>query len=364
MLDLTPYLDRKPKQLSGGQRQRVAMGRAIVREPQVFLMDEPLSNLDAKLRVQMRAEIAKLQHELGTTTIYVTHDQVEAMTMGDRVAVMQPGRAPAGRRAAAALRRAGEPLRRGLHRHAADEPLRGRRPVARGHGRRVSLGGQELAVPDEALERYRALASTTAARSSSGIRSEDLHPARARPELPAITARLELDRGARLGDDGVLQDRRPHDPRRRGCDRRRRRGGRRRGGRSPRRGRTSSPRSRRGVALRLGDDVADRRRRRARSTSSTRRRVQRSVDARDGPRGRPDLALACIARRGRGRRHRRRGARTHGRAARRRASSRRCPRLRRARPLASQRIYFVMTDRYANGDPSNDRGGSDGRARA
>ncbi len=91
MLDLTPYLDRKPKQLSGGQRQRVAMGRAIVRQPQVFLMDEPLSNLDAKLRVQMRADIAKLQHELETTTIYVTHDQVEAMTMGDRVAVMRDG---------------------------------------------------------------------------------------------------------------------------------------------------------------------------------------------------------------------------------------------------------------------------------
>jgi multiple sugar transport system ATP-binding protein len=91
LLDLSPYLARKPSELSGGQRQRVAMGRAIVREPQVFLMDEPLSNLDAKLRVQMRAEIAKLQHDLGTTTIYVTHDQVEAMTMGDRVAVMSMG---------------------------------------------------------------------------------------------------------------------------------------------------------------------------------------------------------------------------------------------------------------------------------
>ena len=91
MLDLTPYLDRRPKQLSGGQRQRVAMGRAIVRQPQVFLMDEPLSNLDAKLRVQMRADISKLQRDLGTTTIYVTHDQVEAMTMGDRVAVMSQG---------------------------------------------------------------------------------------------------------------------------------------------------------------------------------------------------------------------------------------------------------------------------------
>src|SRR6187431_2723286 len=91
ILDLEPYLKRKPKALSGGQRQRVAMGRAIVRQPSAFLMDEPLSNLDAKLRVQMRAEIRGLQRDLGVTTIYVTHDQVEAMTMGDRVAVMRKG---------------------------------------------------------------------------------------------------------------------------------------------------------------------------------------------------------------------------------------------------------------------------------
>jgi multiple sugar transport system ATP-binding protein len=91
ILGLSEFLDKKPRHLSGGQRQRVAMGRAIVREPQAFLMDEPLSNLDAKLRVQMRAEIAKLQRDLGVTTIYVTHDQVEAMTMGDRVAVMKKG---------------------------------------------------------------------------------------------------------------------------------------------------------------------------------------------------------------------------------------------------------------------------------
>jgi len=91
LLDLQPYLDRKPKDLSGGQRQRVAMGRAIVRRPQVFLMDEPLSNLDAKLRVQTRNQIAGLQRRLGTTTVYVTHDQVEAMTMGDRVAVLRDG---------------------------------------------------------------------------------------------------------------------------------------------------------------------------------------------------------------------------------------------------------------------------------
>jgi multiple sugar transport system ATP-binding protein len=92
ILGLTDWLDRKPGQLSGGQRQRVAMGRAIVREPSVFLMDEPLSNLDAKLRVQMRAEVARIQRRMGVSTIYVTHDQVEAMTMGDRVTVMRDGR--------------------------------------------------------------------------------------------------------------------------------------------------------------------------------------------------------------------------------------------------------------------------------
>ena len=91
ILDLVPYLDRKPKALSGGQRQRVAMGRAIVRKPQVFLMDEPLSNLDAKLRVQTRTQIASLQRELGVTTVYVTHDQTEALTMGDRIAVLAGG---------------------------------------------------------------------------------------------------------------------------------------------------------------------------------------------------------------------------------------------------------------------------------
>jgi len=91
ILDLTEFLDRKPSQLSGGQRQRVAMGRAIVRHPKAFLMDEPLSNLDAKLRVQMRGEIARLQRRLGTTTVYVTHDQTEAMTLGDSVVVMRGG---------------------------------------------------------------------------------------------------------------------------------------------------------------------------------------------------------------------------------------------------------------------------------
>ena len=113
ILGLTEWLDRKPGQLSGGQRQRVAMGRAIVREPSVFLMDEPLSNLDAKLRVQMRAEVTRIQRRIGVATIYVTHDQIEAMTMGDRVAVMRTGRAAAVRRPPGPLRPPGQPLRRG-----------------------------------------------------------------------------------------------------------------------------------------------------------------------------------------------------------------------------------------------------------
>ena len=111
-LDLDQHLDRKPANLSGGQRQRVAMGRAIVRDPKAFLMDEPLSNLDAKLRVQMRTEVSRIQHRLGTTTVYVTHDQTEAMTLGDRVAVMRARRAAAGRHADGALRRTRQPVRR------------------------------------------------------------------------------------------------------------------------------------------------------------------------------------------------------------------------------------------------------------
>src|SRR5204862_855415 len=97
ILDLTQHLDRKPANLSGGQRQRVAMGRAIVRNPSVFLMDEPLSNLDAKLRVQMRTEVSRIQRRLGTTTVYVTHDQTEAMPLRDRVAVMRAGELQHGR---------------------------------------------------------------------------------------------------------------------------------------------------------------------------------------------------------------------------------------------------------------------------
>ena len=125
LLGIEEYLDRKPKALSGGQRQRVAMGRAIVREPQVFLMDEPLSNLDAKLRVQTRTQIAELQQRLGVTTVYVTHDQVEAMTMGDRVAVLKDGRLQQVDTPLRPLRPAGERVRRGLHGLAGDESDRG-----------------------------------------------------------------------------------------------------------------------------------------------------------------------------------------------------------------------------------------------
>ena len=121
MLDLGKYLNRKPRALSGGQRQRVAMGRAIVREPSVFLMDEPLSNLDAKLRVETRANIAALQQRLRTTTIYVTHDQVEAMTMGHRVAVLRDGLLQQCDTPRALYDRPGERVRGWIHRLTRDE---------------------------------------------------------------------------------------------------------------------------------------------------------------------------------------------------------------------------------------------------
>ena len=127
MLGLTELLDRKPAQLSGGQRQRVAMGRAIVREPRAFLMDEPLSNLDAKLRVGMRASLAELHARLGVTTIYVTHDQTEAMTLGQRVAVMRDGRIVQVDEPQALYAQAAGRVRRRVHRLSVDEPRRGRR---------------------------------------------------------------------------------------------------------------------------------------------------------------------------------------------------------------------------------------------
>jgi multiple sugar transport system ATP-binding protein len=190
LLDLTPYLDRKPKELSGGQRQRVAMGRAIVRQPQVFLMDEPLSNLDAKLRVQMRADIAHLQNEIGTTTIYVTHDQVEAMTMGDRVAVMNKG----------LLQQVDAPQR--LY----DRPANlfvagfiGTPPMNLIEGRvsvngdvSIDLGGNVIPLDPAALATYPGVRARRGDRVIVGVRAGDLHPARDHGDLPAIRARVEL----------------------------------------------------------------------------------------------------------------------------------------------------------------------------
>ena len=172
MLELTPLLDRKPKQLSGGQRQRVAMGRAIVREPQVFLMDEPLSNLDAKLRVQMRAEISAVVRSLNTTTLYVTHDQTEAMTMGDRMAVMKAGVLQQLGTPQRLLRHSGQHLRRPVRRLAADEPGRGMSSRVR-HGLRLQVGGRPCRSPSPSSPRARRSSPTSGKqwRSGSGART-------------------------------------------------------------------------------------------------------------------------------------------------------------------------------------------------
>jgi multiple sugar transport system ATP-binding protein len=191
LLDLTPYLARKPKELSGGQKQRVAMGRAIVREPQVFLMDEPLSNLDAKLRIQMRAEIAKLQHELGTTTIYVTHDQVEAMTMGDRVAVMSMGVLQQVDRPQALY---DAPQSVFVASFIGTPPMNlFRGTISTDNGTvSVSLGGTTLAVEQSCVVRYGGIRALSGKDVVVGIRAEDVHPASARPDLPTMDATVEL----------------------------------------------------------------------------------------------------------------------------------------------------------------------------
>ena len=142
---------RRPRALSGGQRQRVALGRAIVRSPQAFLMDEPLSNLDAKLRVEMRAYIARLHQELGTTTLYVTHDQTEAMTMGDRVAVMRDGRLEQVDTPQRLYEQPANMFVAGLHRLAGDEPAARRSPMDDG----VLLGDQRLRGADHVPRRRR-----------------------------------------------------------------------------------------------------------------------------------------------------------------------------------------------------------------
>ena len=156
ILDLEQHLDRKPANLSGGQRQRVAMGRAIVRNPSVFLMDEPLSNLDAKLRVQMRTEIARIQQRLETTTIYVTHDQTEAMTLGDRITVMRAGDAPAGRAALASSTRV---------RSICSSPASSGRPSMN------FLAGRARGRHGAAADRRRAASRTSCAAGSSPVRA-------------------------------------------------------------------------------------------------------------------------------------------------------------------------------------------------
>ncbi len=183
-LEIEEFLERKPKALSGGQRQRVAMGRAIVREPHAFLMDEPLSNLDAKLRVQMRAEIHQLQRRLGVTTIYVTHDQVEAMTMGDRVAVMRNGH----------LQQVDTP--QVLYDQPVNEFVAGfigspsinlveAELERQDGGLTVSFGSHRLSVDDRAARNRSGLADYIGRTLILGIRPEDLEDASLQPDAPA-----------------------------------------------------------------------------------------------------------------------------------------------------------------------------------
>ncbi len=182
ILDLTEHLDRKPANLSGGQRQRVAMGRAIVRDPRAFLMDEPLSNLDAKLRVQMRTEVSRIQQRLGTTTVYVTHDQTEAMTLGDRVAVMRAGVLQQVGLADGALQRAQEPVRGRLHRLAGDELHAGERSRAT----RSSCRWREVRLPQELREQLerRAAHATDRRHPAGGLRGRRRWWARRRTAAP------------------------------------------------------------------------------------------------------------------------------------------------------------------------------------
>jgi multiple sugar transport system ATP-binding protein len=204
ILGLDELLDRKPRALSGGQRQRVAMGRAIVRKPQAFLMDEPLSNLDAKLRVQMRAEIARLQHDLDVTTIYVTHDQIEAMTMGDRVAVIRKGM----------LQQVDNPQR--LYERPRNIFVAGfigspamnllEASLARSNGGLVvHLGDLRLPVPAEVLAERPALAGYDGRKVVVGIRPEDMEDAALVADAPAdrrMPATVELREA--LGSDVVI----------------------------------------------------------------------------------------------------------------------------------------------------------------
>jgi multiple sugar transport system ATP-binding protein len=192
ILDLEPYLKRKPRALSGGQRQRVAMGRAIVRQPQAFLMDEPLSNLDAKLRVQMRADIKKLQADLGVTTIYVTHDQVEAMTMGDRVAVMRKGELQQVDSPETLYDKPVNLFVAGFIGSPAMNLLEATLEQANGKPE-VVLAGARLQLHEETLARHPGLSAYAGREVILGIRPEDLEDATlATSDGPRIKGQVEL----------------------------------------------------------------------------------------------------------------------------------------------------------------------------
>jgi multiple sugar transport system ATP-binding protein len=188
LLDLEPYLARKPKALSGGQRQRVAMGRAIVREPQVFLMDEPLSNLDAKLRVQTRTQIASLQRRLGVTTVYVTHDQVEALTMGDRIAVLKDG----------VLQQVGTP--RELYERPSNVFVAGfiGSPAMNIFDTELVDGGLKFGTGTVPLERE-AAEHASSSQVTVGVRPEDIDVKTSGEGIPAVVDLVE-----ELGADGYL----------------------------------------------------------------------------------------------------------------------------------------------------------------
>jgi multiple sugar transport system ATP-binding protein len=188
LLDLEPYLGRKPKALSGGQRQRVAMGRAIVRQPQVFLMDEPLSNLDAKLRVQTRTQIASLQRRLGVTTVYVTHDQTEALTMGDRIAVLKDG----------VLQQVGTP--RELYEAPKNVFVAGfiGSPAMNLFDAAIVDGGLKFGSAVAKVDRA-TLGETTATKVTIGIRPEDVVVSTTGEGLP-----VDVDVVEELGADGYL----------------------------------------------------------------------------------------------------------------------------------------------------------------
>jgi multiple sugar transport system ATP-binding protein len=201
ILGIHELLERKPRALSGGQRQRVAMGRAIVREPQAFLMDEPLSNLDAKLRVQMRAEVLRIQKDLGTTTIYVTHDQTEAMTMGDRVAVMRKGVL---QQCAAPQVLYDQPVNlfvAGFIGSPEMNMVESDLEVTNGAAT-VSFAGQRLAIDPQVFERRPRLKGMGGQRVILGIRPEDMEDAALEPDHPQDRRmRAEVDLTEAMGSE-------------------------------------------------------------------------------------------------------------------------------------------------------------------